>query len=234
MTPDQYTELCELYAAGALDGEEQLEFQRHLAGCTVCRAALEQAMELNETIWSSAPRATPSPQLRRRVLAPFAPPPKKPSPVLAWALAIAAGILVLTFAAAWNVERSKRLANENELARLRQVEQILAAPGTREVDFGPQPSAPHGHVFVHQKLGILLIADGLAAPPAGWMYESWVIPKGGSPIPVDAFSAPDGRGVSLLHTALPADQLAAVAVSLEPVNTPITKPTKVVFAAPLG
>ena len=185
-------------------------------------------------ILSSTARIAPSPQLRSRVLAAFSPPAKKPRPMIGWALAMAAGIMLITFAAAWNMERGKRLANEGELARLRQVQQILAAPGTREVNFGPQPSAPHGSVFVHQKLGILLIADGLAAPPPGWMYESWVIPKGGAPIPVESFPARDGRGISLLHSTVPADQLSAVAVSLEPVNTPITKPTKVVFAAPLA
>ena len=234
MTPDQYTELCELYAVGALDGEDRIEFERHLASCADCRAGLEQAMHLNEMILSSTPRIAPSPQLRRRVLAAFASSPKKSSPVLTWALAIAAGILLMALAAGWNFEHNQRLANEGELARLRLVQQILEAPGTREVNFGPQASTPHGGVFVHQKLGILLIADGLATPPPGWIYESWVIPKNGDPVPVESFAARDGRGISLLRTALPADQLKAVAVSLEPVNTPISKPTKVVFATPLS
>jgi len=33
---------------------------------------------------------------------------------------------------------------------------------------------------------------------------------------------------------LPVDQMKAVAVSLEPTNVPVTKPTKLVFATPLG
>jgi hypothetical protein len=60
------------------------------------------------------------------------------------------------------------------------------------------------------------------------------VPKDGAPVPIEAFRAPDGRGISLLRSALPAGQLKAIAVSLEPVNAPVTKPTKLVFAAPLG
>jgi hypothetical protein len=61
-----------------------------------------------------------------------------------------------------------------------------------------------------------------------------VVPKNGAPVPIEAFSAPDGRGISVLRSPLPIGDLKAVAVSLEPVNAPVTKPTKLVFAAPLG
>ena len=71
MTPDDYTELCELYALGALDREDRLEFERHLVDCENCRAGLEQAIELNEMILTATPRVEPSSQLRRRVLAGF-------------------------------------------------------------------------------------------------------------------------------------------------------------------
>jgi hypothetical protein len=82
---------------------------------------------------------------------------------------------------------------------------------------------------------MILIAESLPAAPAGWTYESWVLPKDGSaPIPVEAFRAPGGRGISLLRHTLPVDQTRAIAVSLEPDNVPALKPTKVVFAAPLG
>jgi Anti-sigma-K factor rskA/Putative zinc-finger len=233
MNSDQYTDLCELYALGALDPEERVEFEGHLAGCRDCRDGLKQAVQLNELILSVAPRVEPSPQLRRRVLAGFEKPVKDWSRIFAWTFALAAAAaLILAFA--WNAERQARLADNIELARLREIEQILQAPATKQVTFGPQPAAPHGSIFVHDKLGMILIADGLPAPPAGWTYESWVVPKDGAPQPIEAFRAPDGRGISLLRTPLPMDQLKAVAVSLEPTNTPITKPTKLVFAAPLG
>ena len=239
MTEDQYTDLCELYAIGVLDGDERLEFERHLSGCTDCQSGLAKAIELNEMILSAAPRVEPSPQLRSRVLAGFgqtAAAKKSEAARRSWnwgmALALAASI-ILGFVA-WQSERSARLNDGNELARLRDIQQILQAPNTKQVTFGPQPAAPHGSVFVHEKRGIILIAEGLPAPPEGWTYESWVVPKNGAPIPIEAFRAHDGGGISILHSTLPVDQLKAVAVSLEPASAPVTKPTKLVFAAPLA
>jgi len=233
MNSDQFTDLCELYALGALDPEERTEFEAHLAGCADCRAGLTQAIELNEMILSATPRVEPSPQLRRRVLAGFGQPVKDRSRGVAWTLTLAAAAtLILAFA--WNLEHKAHLADNVELTRLREIQQILEAPATKQVTFGPQPAAPHGSIFVHQKLGMILIADGLPAPPPGWTYESWVVPKDGAPQPIEAFRAPDGRGISLLRSPLPVDQMKAVAVSLEPTNVPVTKPTKLIFATPLG
>ena len=234
--PDQFTDLCEFYALGMLDGEERVFFERHLAeGCADCRTSIEKAIELNEMILSATPRVEPSPNLRCRVLAGFGHPVKEPRRALRWTFALAlAAALALAFAAAWNFERRERLAGATELARLREIQQILQAPDTKQVTFGPQPAAPHGSIFVHDKLGMILIASGLADPPPGWTYESWVVPKDGPPRPIEAFRATGGRGISLLQSPLPMSDLKAVAVSLEPADAPVTKPTKLVFAAPLA
>jgi anti-sigma-K factor RskA len=234
VNPDQYTDLCELYALGTLEGEERLEFERHLAGCADCKAGLAQAIELNEMIFGATPQVQPSPQLRSRILAGFGQPAAKPHRALNWALALALAASLVLGLAAWNKERDARLTAAVELSRLREIQQILQAPTTKQVTFGPQPAAPHGSIFVHEKLGMILIAESLPPPPAGWTYESWVIPKDGAPVPMEPFRAPDGRGISLLRSPLPIDQLKAVAVSIEPANAPVTKPTKVIFAAPLG
>jgi anti-sigma-K factor RskA len=233
MNPDQYTDLCELYALGALDPAERVEFEQHLATCPDCRTGLAHALELNEMILSATPRVKPSARLRRRVLAGFGQPVQDRSRFFSWALVFAAAAALVIAYIAWNTEHAARLANTVELARLREIQQILQAPGTKEVTFGPQPTAPRGSLFVHRKLGIILIADGLPAPETGWTYESWVIPKDGAPIPIEAFGAPDGRGISVLRSAVPVSDLKAVAVSLEPLNAPVTKPTKVIFAAPV-
>ncbi len=233
MTPDDYTDLCELYALGALDDQERLDFEQHLKGCTDCRSALNQAVELNEMIFSATPRVQPSAKLRSRVLAAFGQPAAKPQRAWGWAFALAAAAAVILGITAWS-QHDERAANAAELARLRDIQQILQSPTTKQVTFGPQPAAPHGSIFVQDKLGIILIADGLPAPPPGMTYESWVVPKNGAPVPIEAFTAPNGRGISLLKSPLPVDQLKAIAVSLEPANVPVTKPTKLVFAAPLG
>jgi hypothetical protein len=232
--PNQFTDLCELYALGALEPEDRAAFENHLgAGCAECRAGLEQAIELNEMILGATPQTEPRPQLRSRVLAGFGQPVKERRRTFNWAFALAAAALIVVFAA-WFVEHNERLADTVELARLREIQEILQAPDTKQVTFGPQPAAPHGSLFVQKKLGMILIAEGLPAPPAGWVYESWVVPKNGAPIPIEAFQALAGRGISVLRSPLPIGDLKAVAVSLERINTPVTKPTTLVFAAPLG
>jgi anti-sigma-K factor RskA len=235
MNTDQYTDLCELYALGALDAAERVEFEQHLAGgCRECRAGLEQAFELNEMILSATPITQPRPQLRSRVLAGFGRPVQERPRVAAWGWGLAAAAVLLLAFGAWFTEHSWRVANSDELARLREIQQILQAPSTKEVTFGPQPAEPHGSIFVNPKLGMILIASGMPEPPAGWTYESWVVPKDGAPIPIEAFRAPNGRGVSLVRSSLAASDLKAVAVSLEPLGTPVVKPTKLVFAAGIG
>lgn len=234
MNQDQYTELCELYALGVLDPGERTEFENHLAGCEDCRASLAQAVELNDMILSATPQIKPRPQLRTRVLAGFGQPVEERRPFFSWALAFAAVAALVLAYFAWNAEHAARLSNGVELARLREIQQILQSSTTKQVNFGPQPSEPHGTIFVDQKRGMILIADGLAAPQAGQTYESWVIPKNGAPIPIEPFATSDGRGISLLHSPVPVSDLKAIAVSLEPANLPVTKPTKVIFAAPLG
>jgi hypothetical protein len=233
---DQFSDLCEFYALGILDGEERISFERHLAeGCKECRAGITQALELNEMILSATPRVEPSPSLRRRVLAGFGQPAKEKRGALRWTFVLAAAAaLILAFAVAWNGERKARLAGASELARLREIQQILQAPETKQVTFGPQPAAPHGNIFIHDKLGMILIASGLPEPPPGWIYESWVVPKEGAPRPIEAFRAIGGRGISLMEPPLHVADLKAVAVSMEPINVPVSKPTKLVFAAPLG
>jgi hypothetical protein len=219
---------------GALEPEERVGFENHLAGgCDECRAGLERAIELNEMILGATPQTKPSPQLRSRVLAGFGQPVSAKRRTFYWAFALAAAALTVAFVA-WFGEHNARLADTTELARLREIQQILQAPDTKQVTFGPQPAAPHGSIFIQQKVGMILIADGLPEPPAGWIYESWVVPKNGAPVPIEAFRAADGRGISVLRSPLPIGDLKAVAVSLEPVNAPVTKPTKLVFAAPLG
>jgi len=90
-------------------------------------------------------------------------------------------------------------------------------------------------LFVHEKLGIVLIAGGLPAPPTGFRYESWIVPKNGAPKPIEPFQAnSEGQAVSLIPGPLDITNIKAVAVSVEPDNVPAVTPTKVIFAAPLG
>jgi hypothetical protein len=116
--------------------------------------------------------------------------------------------------------------------RLIQAFQILNQPETKRVNFGEgRPQPPRGNIFVHSKLGVLLIASNLPALPAGRTYEMWVIPTATSaPRPAGLFQAnAQGSAINLLPG--PFDSLYAVAVSVEPeAGSPAPTTTPIVVA----
>ena len=66
---DQFRELIEAYALGALDANEQAALEAHLAsGCPECAKALEEARLVVTQLAYLAPPAEPSEMLRARVL----------------------------------------------------------------------------------------------------------------------------------------------------------------------
>jgi hypothetical protein len=111
--------------------------------------------------------------------------------------------------------------------------EIVQAPGTKQVSFGGA-DAPQGSLFIHAKLGVALAVANLPAAPDGWKYQSWVVPKQGAPQPVESFPALSGsRAVTVVPGPVNVNDWSAVAVSMEPADSRPTKPTKMVFAAPV-
>ena len=66
---DQFRELVEAYALGALDSEERAAFETHLAsGCEDCANALKEARWLVSQLGYLAPEAKPSELLKGRLM----------------------------------------------------------------------------------------------------------------------------------------------------------------------
>ena len=105
-----------------------------------------------------------------------------------------------------------------ELARSNEALALLNQPETRQVTFGEgAPKPPRGRVFVNPKGGVLLLASNLPAAPEGKIYEMWVIPKAGNPVPAGLFQS-DAEGTALHMQRVTVDLAStkAVAVTLEP------------------
>jgi hypothetical protein len=239
MTCDELQDVFELYSLALLEGEEKSEVEAHLArGCETCQKRLKDALAVNAVILASVPQMAPAARLRRRVLAGFG----IERPGWGWLGAFAAALmLVVTL---WLSVQERR--RENELAdarrqaiqvaaerdRLIQAFQILNQPETKRVNFGEgKPQPPRGNIFVHPKLGVLLIASNLPALPAGRTYEMWVIPTAtGAPRPAGLFEAnAQGSAINLLPG--PFDSLYAVAISVEPdTGSPAPTTTPIVVA----
>ncbi|MGC1613544.1 MAG: zf-HC2 domain-containing protein, partial [Candidatus Acidiferrum sp.] len=66
---DQFRELIEAYALGALDPEERAALEAHLAtGCAECGKAVEEARWLVSQLAYAAPEAAPSHMLKGRLM----------------------------------------------------------------------------------------------------------------------------------------------------------------------
>jgi anti-sigma-K factor RskA len=84
MNHDQWLELADVYAAGALDGRELAEFEAHLAtDCAQCAARIRATREALALMARSLPEVPPPPALRARVLAAVASEPARATRPLA-------------------------------------------------------------------------------------------------------------------------------------------------------
>jgi hypothetical protein len=241
-TCDDYRELFELWALYALEPEEQRAISRHLeSGCLECLPRAQDAININAVISAAVPRVEPPQQLRRKVQVMFGE-PVKPRRVVWWPVLAAIAATTLIAIVLFTQNRSLRdevssleRHNRVETSRAAALASILQSPGTREINFGPgRPRTPRGSVFVHQALGIVLVAGDLDSAPAGWKYETWVVPMKGNPRAIEGW-LPDrgGRAISIVPGPIDSADVKAVAVSLEPPGATLAAPTKLVFAAPL-
>ena len=117
-----------------------------------------------------------------------------------------------------------------ELAQAKNVLSFLQAAETRVVSFGPEEPKPRGRVLLNPSRGVLLIASNLPPAPAGRIYEMWIIPKGGAPIPAGLFqTTAAGNALHLQEGALGLD--STIAVTLEPEAGSAAPTTTPLFAA---
>lgn len=97
--------------------------------------------------------------------------------------------------------------------------QLATAPGLRLIDMAgaaPQPQA-RGRMFLSAAGELHVFVSDLKPPGEGKVFELWVIPPAGKPIPAGTFT-PDATGHGMIVTKLPAGvtKLDAAAISIEP------------------
>jgi hypothetical protein len=232
----------ELYALGLLEAAEKEGMDAHLrTGCATCEAALKNALATNAIVMSMAPDVVPPARLKRRVLAGVGVHPMSWS----WLAAVAAACMLMV--ALWfsvqERSRSSELAQarhtlievSSQRDRLMQALSFLDDPATVPVSFGKgQPIPPHGNVFVHSKLGVLLIAANLPAAQSGKIYEMWVIPKGGAPRPAGLFQSQGGTAMHILSGPLDLGAIGAIAVTLEPESGSSAPTSTPIIVAPVA
>jgi anti-sigma-K factor RskA len=227
MTCEELQPDYELYVLGASEDPERSELTAHLrGGCQACTAGVRTARGTMAMFATTVSAATPSPKLRRRIMA--AAGVERSNWILTplWIAATALSLMVAFYFYGRDRDNALQLARSRaesrtqaiELAHLNEALALLNQPDTRQVTFGEGTSQPpRGRVFVNPKIGVLLVASNLPAAPAGKTYEMWLIPKTGNPVPAGLFqSSGEGSALHLQNATVDLAATKAIAVTLEP------------------
>ena len=226
MNHEELNDHYELYAIGVAGEPERSEIREHLSrGCEVCMKEMKRARAITAVLSATAAPAAPSAKLRRRIMASVGVEQRgfwwTPVLAAATALSIAAAVYFGGRESQY-VQEVARLQTEArqqniELTRLNEAFVILNGPETSVTSFGTgERQPPKGRVFVNPRQGVLLIASNLPPAPTGKIYEMWVIPKGGNPVPAGIFqSESDGTAMHVQRGPVDLSTTAAVAVTLE-------------------
>jgi len=236
---EEYLELVAIEALGALDGEDRLTLEAHLAsGCKICRDAIFDSEKVLADLALAAPLAAPPDSVRERLfervrrdspVRPVRPGREETSSVpsrllmtLAAAATLAAvglGLYARTLQQRADNERIAREASERELGSLTETLEAFTAPTTRAVSLSGQGDAQGAaaRAFLDpENRRLFLYVYNLPPPPPGRTYQLWLI-VGGAPVSMGTFGVePDGRG-RLDTASIPTfEGEVTVAVTVEP------------------
>jgi anti-sigma-K factor RskA len=241
----EWLERADVYALGALDPEERVRFEAHLAaGCAPCEARIIETREALTALPEGLAPIPPPPAGRARLLdaiAREATPERRGSVPSGtrlgwWAVAggaVAAAGLLVTLGVQLSATREElarlhsrvgalqgELAERRaELARQEATLRLLADPAARPVNLtglAPSPAASAWLWWSPATRTGLLMVRGLPPAPQGRAYEVWAL-AGTEPVPAGVFTVDaTGRGLLQLPVLPEARTYDRFAVTLEP------------------
>jgi len=232
MIPESIREMAAGYALGALTPEEARQFEAALAQSPELRREVAEYREVNALLAVTA-TARPGAELRGRIMARVAgeagPPRRNPTtrrwltPVaLAAMTVLAVGLGLRVRGLDREVQRSNA-ALATTTANLARREATLDALLTAQFELtvvqltAVGAEAPGIQFFWNRRSNQgVLHAFRLPPAAAGKVYQLWLIPRGGSPIPSQTFtSAADGHAL-VEAFQLPVDGFETAAITVEP------------------
>jgi len=203
------------YALGALDAEDATAFAAHLEGCRACREELRELQATAAAVALAAPQVSPPPALRERIMRDVragaelrgaASVPRAPArPRARWralvtvrpaiAAAIACALLALGVGAGLLAQGG------GEDTRT-----LAALVGARGASASLRVRGDEGS----------LVVDRMPSPPAGDVYQVWVVKADGRPRPTHTLFnvRDDGRATVAIDASL--DGVRQVLVTSEP------------------
>jgi anti-sigma-K factor RskA len=236
----------DVYALGALDGDEKVAFETHLASCASCKVKLGEARGRMALLALAAPATLPSPGVKERLMrqiattspravgsvervAPEASEASEGVFARWWGLLLpAASALALATILLWlhNEQLERRIAElrstveqqENKIAQARDVAELMSARDTMVVSLAVQKNQPEGtaRVIYNSRRGMLVYNGHLAPAPSDKSYQLWLVPMAGAPISAGVFNPVNGEMNSMMAKVPAGTAVKAFAVTLEP------------------
>jgi anti-sigma-K factor RskA len=232
---EQFAEDLALQALGVLEGDERVALEKHLEECAACRLELEQLRGDMALMALSTAGPVPPQRARQRLLEAVAREPRRVAAsarpgwwtLVPWvaAASLAVGLVVVSLQKSDLQRRIAGLQNESaqqlaELQRAREVVSTLTATDAMRVTLvaAKTPPQPQGKaIYVRDRSSLIFLASNFQALPAQKVYELWLVPINGAPIPAGIFK-PDAHGsATVINPPLPAGvQAKAFAITVEP------------------
>jgi anti-sigma-K factor RskA len=235
---EQFADDLALYALGSLEGEERVALEKHLSDCAACRRELEALRGDLAVLALSVPLAAPPPQARQRLLKAIAKEPRRApaSPArqprswwgLAPSLAVAALAVITLVFGLQNANMRRDISkleyqNAEELSGLMHATEIVqtltdANAAHFTLSAAQTPPRPQGKaIYARDRHSLIFLASNMPALPPQKIYELWLIPVSGAPIPSGLFT-PDAHGsATVLNPPLPSGvEAKTFAVTMEP------------------
>jgi anti-sigma-K factor RskA len=233
----------DLYALGALEGDEKVAFESHLAGCGDCKRKLADSYGRVALLAFSAPAVAPSPQVKEQLMRQLAltspgrggaavqlKPEREEGMFARWwgVLLPLAGAFALASVLLWihNEALERQIADlrgaiiqqQAELSQARDVAEMMSARDTVVVSLAEQKNQPEGtaRVIYNSKRGLLVYNGHLAPTTPDKSYQLWLVPTTGAPISAGVFNPANGETNSIVAKVPPGTAAKAFAVTLEP------------------
>jgi anti-sigma-K factor RskA len=242
-TPHANSEDLDLYALGALDGEEKQAIEAHLSACPACTQQLAAARQRTALLGLSAPAVAPRPQVKADLMAKLKAEPRPVSAKSAasqqaqsqpkkirWGLRFSFGFGLAAAALAFatfelaksDLERGRQIKQlQAEVAQdessMQAMSQVTAAPDSAMIALLQQPGGPPGqaHVMYNARMGMGVYAGQLAPAPAGKSYQLWLVTATGTKVSAGLVNVNQQAASVIMHLA-PGLTAKAFAVTLEP------------------
>lgn len=244
---EQFADDIALYALGTLEGKVRVDVEAHLAECATCRKELYLLRGDAALIALSAAGPRPPAGSRERLLAAVAKAPRKPRlsealkpwwTAIQWTGALAAAILIIVLVRRNSeLQRTVDVVNATSVRQqqqLQEAKQLIATLNSPDAEHyvlvaSQSPPQPEGRaIYVASSGTVVFLASNMPDLPPEKIYELWLIPTNGAPIPAGSFR-PDARGsAAVVRPPIPAGvEAKTFAITIEPragSNAPTSAP----------